>query len=39
MMFLAWPEGEVCIVIRRRPIMQSKIFILKPIISKRLLYH
>jgi len=30
-MFLARPEGEGCIVIRRRPITQSKTFILKPI--------
>jgi hypothetical protein len=30
-MILTRPEGEGCIVIRRRPITQSKAFILKPI--------
>jgi hypothetical protein len=32
--FWARQEGEGCIVIRRRPITQSKIFILKPIVNR-----
>jgi hypothetical protein len=35
-MVLARPEGEGCIVIRRRPITQSKTFILKPIADEGL---